>query len=71
MIRYYLRYLDVEHKWVDGTKTTVELMLDDYSIPFDIVLAYVHTNDTIEQCKKREDEFINLMLETIKNNVER
>ena len=69
--KMFLRYLNVEHKWLDGTKTTVELMMHFHEIPYDIVLAYVHTDETIEECKTHEQDFIDLMLKTINEFITR
>lgn len=69
--KLYLKYLDVCHKWVDGTKTTIELMIHCREIPYDIVLSYVHTNETIEECKTHEQYFIDLMLKTINEFITR
>jgi len=63
--KLYLRYLDVSHKWIDNTKTTVELMISCSEIPYDIVLSYVHTDETIEECRTHEQDYIDLMLKTI------
>ena len=47
---FYLKYLDVAHKWLDGTKTTDEL---DAEMAWgnDIVQTYDHTTDDFETCK--------------------
>lgn len=67
--RYYIKYLDVRHKWLDDTKTTVELIFQDF-FGAECVLAYVHSDMDIPEAKENQDMFIDLMLETIKSNIE-
>lgn len=66
--KFYLRYLDVESKWVDDTKTTIELMVHIQGFG-DIVLTHVHTDDDIETCKQHESEIIEILLNVIRENV--
>lgn len=65
--KFYLRYLDVEHKWLDDTKTTVELMVSIRGFG-DFVLTYVHTNDDVETCKSKEDHYMDILLNVIREN---
>jgi hypothetical protein len=65
---YELVFLDVRHKWVDGTKTTVELVYYD-ELGRTIVLAYVHTDYTLEEAIENREEYIEMMLDTIKSNI--
>lgn len=65
---YELVFLDVSHKWLDDTKTTVELVFYDM-FGASTVLAYVHTDDDIETAKSKSDELIDLLLKTIKENI--
>lgn len=65
--KFYLRYLDVEHKWLDDTKTTVELMVSILGFG-DFVLTYVHTNDDVETCKTKEDYYMDILLNVIREN---
>lgn len=67
--RYYIKYLDVKHKWLDDTQTTVELIFQD-RLGIECVLAYVHTEMDIPEAKENQDMFIDLMLETIKGHIE-
>lgn len=65
---YELKYLNVAHKWMDGTKTTVELIYYDmFGQP--VILAYVHTDDEIEVAKQKEEKIIDVMLGVIRNNL--
>lgn len=65
--QFYLRYLDVAHKWLDDTKTTIELMVSINGFG-DFVLTYVHTNDDIETCKTKEAYYMDILLNVIKEN---
>ena len=65
--KFYLRYLDVKHKWLDDTKTTVELMVSILGFG-DFVLTYVHTNDDVETCKAKEDYYMDILLNVIREN---
>lgn len=67
--RYYVKYLDVKNKWVDSTKTTVELIFQD-RLGVECVLAYVHTGMDISEAKQNQDTFIDLMLKTIRGSIE-
>ena len=64
---FYLKYLDVAHKWLDGTKTTVELVAE-MAWGNDIVLTYVHTTDDIETCKSRKVFYMDILLKAIQKN---
>ncbi|KIN79774.1 MULTISPECIES: hypothetical protein [Clostridium] len=65
---YEVAFLDVSRKWLDNTKTTVELIYyDELGTP--TVLAYVHTDDAVETAKSKRNEYIDLMLKTIKENI--
>lgn len=65
---FEIKFLDVRKKWLDNTKTTIELILYDY---FDIptVVSYVHTDEDIKIAKKNKEKYIDLMLKTIKENI--
>lgn len=63
---FYLKYLDVTHKWLDDTKTTVELIATINGF-YDAVLTYVHTNDDIETCKNKEDYYLDILLNVIRD----
>ncbi len=63
---FYLKYLNVEHKWLDNTKTTVELMASIFGYG-DVVLTYVHTDDDIETCKEKEDYYMEVLLNVIRD----
>lgn len=65
--KFYLKYLDVEYKWVDGTKTIVELCTTIAGIG-DFVLTYVHTEDDIDTCKKNEKEYMDILLNVVREN---
>lgn len=61
-------FLDVQHKWLDDTKTTVELIYyNELGIP--TVLTYIHTNDTLEQAKEDKNHYLNIMLNLIRKDV--
>lgn len=65
---YEVAFLDVSRKWLDNTKTTVELIYyNELGTP--TVLAYVHTDDTVETAKSKKEEYVDLMLKTIKENI--
>lgn len=67
-VYYEIQFLDVAHKWIDNTKTTVELIYyNELGLP--IILAYIHTDDIIEVAKGKKAEYINIMLKTIKENI--
>lgn len=63
--RFYLKYLDVAHKWIDDTKTTIELIATVNGI-HDFVLTYVHTDDDVETCKSKEDYYMEILLNVIR-----
>lgn len=65
--KFYLKYLDIEYKWLDGTKTTVELIVEISGFG-EFVLSYVHTDDDIETCKEKEDKYMEILLNVIKEN---
>lgn len=65
---YELVFLDVSHKWLDNTKTTVELIFHD-TFGVSTVLAYTHTDNDINTAKSKSDELIDLLLKTIKENI--
>lgn len=65
---YEVKFIDVSHKWLDNTKTTAELIFYDM-LGRSIVLAYVHSDDTVEEAKKDKEKYLDLMLKTIKENV--
>lgn len=62
---FYLKYLDVAHKWLDNTKTTIELIATINGF-HDVVMTYVHTNDDIETCKEKEDYYMEILLNVIR-----
>lgn len=62
---FYLKYLDVAHKWLDDTKTTIELIATISGF-HDVVMTYVHTDDDIEMCKSKEDYYIEILLSVIR-----
>lgn len=64
---FYLKYLDVAHKWLDGTKTTVELVAE-MAWCNDIVLTYVHTTDDIKTCKDKKEFYMDVLLKAIQKN---
>lgn len=65
---YEVKFIDVSHKWVDNTKTTAELIFYDM-LGKPVVLAYVHSDDTVQEAKKNKEEYLDVMLKTIKENV--
>ena len=65
---YEVVFLDVSNKWLDDTKTTVELIYHD-ELGATTVLAYVHTNKTVGETEKDKDKYIDIMLKTIKENI--
>ena len=65
---YELVFLDVSYKWLGDVKTTIELIYYDM-FGNKAVLAYVHTNDDIDIARSKKDEYIDLMLKTIKENI--
>lgn len=65
---YELVFLDVSYKWLGDVKTTIELIYYDM-FGNKTVLAYVHTNDDIDIARSKKDEYIDLMLKTIKENI--
>lgn len=64
---FYLKYLDVAYKWLDDTKTTIELIAK-MRWGNDVVLTYVHTTDDIETCKKKKDFYMDILLKEIQKN---
>lgn len=62
---FYLKYLDVAHKWLDDTKTTIELIATINGF-HDCVLTYVHTDDDIKTCKAKEDYYMEILLNVIR-----
>jgi hypothetical protein len=65
---YEVIFLDISHKWLDDTKTTVELIYHD-ELGTPTVLAYVHTNKTVEEAQINKDKYVDIMLNTIKENI--
>ena len=65
---YELVFLDVSYKWLGDVKTTIELIYYDM-FGNKAVFAYVHTNDDIDIARSKKDEYIDLMLKTIKENI--
>jgi len=61
----YVKYLDVKHKWLDDTKTTVELVAKLFG-GTEVVIAYVHTSDSISEAEQKKEYYLDVMLETIK-----
>lgn len=62
---FYLKYLDVAHKWLDDTKTTIELIATIKGFG-EFVLTYIHTDDDIETCKSKEDYYMEILLNVIR-----
>jgi hypothetical protein len=65
---YEVKFIDVSHKWLDNTKTTAELIFYDM-LGRPMVLAYVHSDDTIEEARSNKEKYLDIMLKTIKDNV--
>jgi hypothetical protein len=64
---YKLLFHNVEHKFVDDTKTSVLLISESYNGDR-ITLGYVHTSDSVEECKKDKEKYLDAILEVIKVN---
>lgn len=65
---YEVKFIDVSHKWVDNTKTTAELIFYDM-LGRPVILAYVHSDDTVEEAKTKKEEYLDLMLKVIKDTI--
>jgi len=59
---------DVSNKYVDTTKTTTRLVLKN-PIGHETVIAFVHSNNTIEEVLQNKKEYEKLLLTTIKENM--
>ena len=66
---YELEFLDVDKKWVDDTKTTIQLVYYD-EIGNKTILGYVHDDLDIENAKIRAISgfYLNLIFEEIRRN---
>lgn len=65
---YELEFLDVKHKFVDDTQTTVQLVFYN-ELGRRTILAYVHTDEDVEDAETNKESYVDLMFETIKCNL--
>lgn len=65
---YELEFLDVAHKWLDDTKTTVQLVYYN-EIGNKNILAYVHDDCILEVAKSMPDYYLDIMFDVIRKDV--
>lgn len=71
-IQFYLHYTDaIDCLWLHGKRTVIALMIHREGILHDIILDHLSTDETIDECKTHEQDFIDIMLKNINEKIKR
>jgi beta-glucosidase/6-phospho-beta-glucosidase/beta-galactosidase len=71
MAEYFIKIYNDRHKFVDITKTHIGLFVKVFGFPYPIQLAFVLDNVESNEVLKNQDKYIEIMLKTIKDNIQK